>query len=160
VIQVNNFYTNKKLWEVTGFLNTLPKNASNYFVLSPCKWWGKTTIPHFAAKNSHGHAKEFPRKLPTIWVRADKKFRRPWSSETVFPLKRAQTTSITANTETHIRICFGEAMWNVLNCYNAMQQQRASTNINGLCLCVICSIWETYANCLCTLFVNTDTRLR
>jgi hypothetical protein len=30
--------------------------------------------PHFAAQNSHGHAKEFLRKLSTIWPRALKTF--------------------------------------------------------------------------------------
>jgi quinol monooxygenase YgiN len=32
---------------------------------------------HFPAHNSHGHAKEFIRKLSTIWERALKKVRQP-----------------------------------------------------------------------------------
>jgi hypothetical protein len=32
---------------------------------------------HFAAQNSHGHKKEFLRKLSAIWVRATNKIRQP-----------------------------------------------------------------------------------
>jgi hypothetical protein len=31
--RLNNFYTSQKLREVTGYLNRLPKNSLNYFVL-------------------------------------------------------------------------------------------------------------------------------
>src|SRR5215469_2936362 len=36
--------------------------------------------PYFALQNFHGHAKEFLQNLYTIWARALKKARQPWSS--------------------------------------------------------------------------------
>jgi hypothetical protein len=75
----------------------LPKNAFNYFALSLCNnfynsnnyinynvminedVWLMAPRPDFAAQYSHGHAKEFLRKLSTIWARSYEKVRQPSS---------------------------------------------------------------------------------
>jgi hypothetical protein len=74
-----------------------PKNAFKYFALSLCNnfynnnnyinynvminedVWLMASRPDFAAQYSHGHAKEFIRKLSTIWARAYEKVRQPCS---------------------------------------------------------------------------------
>jgi hypothetical protein len=48
----------------------------------------KDAKTHFTAQNSHGHAKEFLRKLSKNWARALKKVRQPCPSDISKPLSR------------------------------------------------------------------------